>query len=186
MIHEDWLQTVAEVSVALAGFSSLAAGMRRRDYRTSAINRTRLLTIVETSLSALFFSVLPVLFHGLGMGERTSYRVSAVLFLLGFVPLCTRGFRRFQAAAGTSSALRSSRLGLITLFAGLSTCVAGILCALDVLTASPSTLYLIALYGTLLIGAVNFTGFAASLVELVEHESSDESNASDEADAAGE
>src|SRR5262245_6354802 len=67
--HEDWLQTLAEVAVALAGFSGLLAGIRQRSERHSRINITRLRTIVETSLSVLAFSLLPTLLSGLGVSE---------------------------------------------------------------------------------------------------------------------
>ena len=60
MTHEDWLRTLAEVAVALAGFSGLLAGIRQRNQRESQINLTRLKTIVETSLSVLAFCLMPV------------------------------------------------------------------------------------------------------------------------------
>ncbi len=41
MAHENWLQTLAEVAVALAGFSGLLAGIRLRSERQSRINVTR-------------------------------------------------------------------------------------------------------------------------------------------------
>ncbi|MDP6980783.1 MAG: hypothetical protein QF570_19645 [Myxococcota bacterium] len=58
MSHEDWLQVAAEVSIALAGFSGLAAGLRERGGPRTKVNQSRLHTIVETSLSTLYLMSL--------------------------------------------------------------------------------------------------------------------------------
>jgi len=157
--HEDWLQTLAEVAVALAGFSGLLAGIRQRSQRESRINITRLRTIVETSLSVLAFSLLPALLNGLGLSEIGAFRISAVSFLAGFMPLTVRGFRRFRVAHG-GSALSSSPLLGATYLVSVAALVAGVGCAVGLPRSAVPTLYLIALASTLAIGALNFLGFA--------------------------
>ena len=157
--HEDWLQTLAEVAVALAGFSGLLAGIRQRSQRESRISITRLRTIVETSLSVLAFSLLPALLNGLGISEVGAFRISAVSFLAGFIPLTVRGFHRFRVAHG-GPAMSSSPLLGATYLVSVTALVAGVACAVGLPRSAVPTLYLVALAGTLAIGALNFLGFA--------------------------
>ncbi len=171
MGHEDWLQVTAEVSIAFAGFSGLAAGLRDRSGRRTKINQSRLLTIVETSLSALLFCLVPVVLHGFGMSEGSAYRLSAFLFLCGFVPTCWRGFRRYLEAAGESVVDGDGRLGLYSIAGALTSLVAGVLCAVGIPGHALSTLYLLALAGTLVIGAINFAGFVSTLADVEADES---------------
>jgi hypothetical protein len=157
--HGDWLRTFAEVAVALAGFAGLLAGIRQRSKRESRINITRLRTIVETSLSVLAFSLLPTLLNGLGVTEFGAFRISAVLFLAGFIPLTVKGFHRFRVASGASALRLSPLLGGTYLVSAMAL-VAGLGCALGVPTFAVPTLYLVSLAATLAIGAFNFLGFA--------------------------
>jgi len=158
--HENWLQTLAEVAVALAGFSGLLAGIRQRSERQSRINVTRLRTIVETSLSVLAFSLLPAILNGLGVSEVGAFRISAVSFLAGFIPLTINGLHRFRVASG-GSALSSSPLLFGTYLASATTLVAAVGCSVGLPGSAVPTLYLVALAGTLAIGALNFLGFAS-------------------------
>jgi hypothetical protein len=160
MTHENWLQTLAQVAVSLAGFSGLLAGIRQRSQRESQINVTRVKTIVETSLSALAFCLVPVLLHGLGVGELEAFRISAMAFLAGFIPLTAMGFRRFRLAAGTSVIQQVGWLGVATYLVSAAALVAGVTCAAGLPRSAVPTLYLIAMSGTLAIGALNFLGFA--------------------------
>jgi hypothetical protein len=167
MAYEDWLQTLAQVAVTLAGFSGLLAGIRQRTQRESQINVTRFKTIVETSLSVLAFCVVPVLLHGLGVGELGAFRISAVAFLAGSIPLTAMGFRRFRFAAGASVMQEGVKLGAATYLVSIAGLVSGLACVAGFPRGAVPTLYLIALTGTLAIGALNFLGFA------VEYTSSD-------------
>jgi hypothetical protein len=160
MAHENWLQTLAEVAVALAGFSGLLAGIRQRSQRESQINVTRLKTIVETSLSVLMFCLFPVFLNGFGVGELGAFRISAIVFLAGFIPFTFMGFRRFRLAAGTSVIQETGPLGGATYLASGAALVAGVACAAGFPTSAVPTLYLIALTSTLAIGTLNFLGFA--------------------------
>src|SRR6185436_19860042 len=159
MAHEDWLRTLAEVAVALAGFSGLLARIGQRNQRESQINLTRLKTIVETSLSVLAFCLMPVFLNGLGVGELGAFRISAIVFLAGFIPLTAMGFRRFRLATGTSVIREAGPLGGATYLVSGAALIAAVACAAGFPTSAVPTLYLIALTGTLAIGALNFLGF---------------------------
>jgi hypothetical protein len=155
--HEGWLQTLAQVAVALAGFSGLLAGMRYRTEQESRINATRLRTIIETSLPIVALSLLPTLLNGLGVGEIAAFRISALVFLAGLIPLGTRGFVRFRAAARVS---RPTLLISGTYVAMAISLLSAVACVLGLASAIVPTLYLTALASALAIGAFNFVGFA--------------------------
>jgi hypothetical protein len=159
--HEGWLQTLAEVAVALAGFSGLLAGVRHRSEQESRINVTRLRTIIETSLPIVALSLLPTLLNGLGLGEIAAFRISALVFLAGLIPLGTRGFLRFRAASGISG--RPSLLMSGTYLASAISLVSAVACAFGLGSSIVPTLYLMALASALAIGAFNFVGFAVGL-----------------------
>ena len=160
MTHEDWLQTLAEIAVALAGFSGLLAGIRQRSQRESKINITRLRTIVETSLSVLAFCLIPIFLNGLGVSEIGAFRVSAIAFLAGFIPFTALGFRRFRLAAGAPVIRVSGPLGGATYLVSAAALLSGVACAVGLSTSAVPTLYLITLTATLAIGALDFLAFA--------------------------
>ena len=157
MTHEGWLQTLAQVAVALAGFSGLLAGVRHRSEQESRINVTRVRTIIETSLPILALSLLPTLLHGLGASEIAAFRISAVVFLTGLIPLGIRGFLRFRAASGGS---RPNLLMSGTYVTTTISFVSAVACVLGLGNGIVPTLYLTALAGALAIGVFNFVGFA--------------------------
>jgi hypothetical protein len=158
--HEGWLQTLAEVAVALAGFTGLLAGVRGRSEQESRINITRVRTIVETSLPIMALSLLPTLLSGLGLGETLAFRISALLYLAGLIPLSLRGFRRFRTASGRG---RPTLLMSGTWLALAISLLSAVVCALGIASSIVPTLYLTALAGGLAIGVFNFVGFAVGL-----------------------
>ena len=166
MIHEDWLQTLAEIAVTLAGFSGLLSGIRQRTARESRVNSTRLRTIVETSFSVLAFCLIPVFLTGLGLPENAAFRIAALAFLFGFIPSTTRGFKRFMNAAGPDRGELSSNLTRITIAVSAIALLSNVACIAGLPPASVPTVYLITLAGTLAIGAINFLGFAIGLAQL--------------------
>ena len=69
MPGSEYLLTCAEVAVALAGFSALVVAIMDRGSReNAAFSRGLVASLVERSLFALFFSLVPVLLGGLGVG----------------------------------------------------------------------------------------------------------------------
>jgi O-antigen/teichoic acid export membrane protein len=166
MIHEDWLQTLAEIAVTLAGFSGLLSGIRQRTERESRVNSTRLRTIVETSFSVLAFCLIPVFLAGLGLAENAAYRIAALAFLVGFVPSTLRGFRRFLQASGAEHVAMTKGLTRLTVAVSATALLSGVACVVGLPSDRVPTFYLISLTGTLSIGAINFLGFAIGLAQL--------------------
>ena len=63
MIEESILIVIAEISVALAGFSGVAAAFGRRQERTwSDDERSKLANLLNHSGIALFASLIPLIF----------------------------------------------------------------------------------------------------------------------------
>ena len=92
MEAEGSLQTLAEVSVALAGFSSLLVVLRRGPAGAlSEGEGTDLFVVVGGNLLVLVYSLLPLSLHYLGASESSTWRIASALLaaalLLGYVAI---------------------------------------------------------------------------------------------------
>lgn len=99
----DALFTVAEVGIALAGFSGVVAILGRRGAgEWSAPDWLRLAMLLSFSFGAVGFSLLPTLLLGLGVGEASAWALSSLLlalFLLTAYVLVTRRLAQLGDAA---------------------------------------------------------------------------------------
>jgi hypothetical protein len=92
METEGSLQTLAEVSVALAGFSSLLVVLRRGPAGAlSEGEGTDLFVVVGGNLLVLMYSLLPLSLHHLGASEPFTWRIASALLaaalLAGYVAI---------------------------------------------------------------------------------------------------
>lgn len=77
MEESETLRTLAEVAVALTGFTGIVAVLgRRAGGEWSPLELLRLRMLLETSLGVLFLSLLPVLLLTLRPSQETLWRVS--------------------------------------------------------------------------------------------------------------
>jgi hypothetical protein len=77
---ESSLQTLAEVSVALAGFASLLVVLRRGSAaEVSQGEGADLFVVVGGNLLVLVFSLLPLALYQLGVSETSTFRFASVL-----------------------------------------------------------------------------------------------------------
>ena len=85
---EGSLQTLAEISVALAGFASLLVVLQRRTEPLEQGGGTDLFVVVGGNLTVLVFALLPLPLVQMGMAEATTWRVTgavlAIVTLLGY------------------------------------------------------------------------------------------------------
>ena len=89
------LDTIAEVSVTLAGFSGLAAAFRTRPMRDWAEwERIWFWYIVTWSLGSLLFSLLPGVLGSLGVGPPVGWTLCAVFLALFITAAVGLGARR--------------------------------------------------------------------------------------------
>jgi len=86
MEHADLLQTIAQISIAFAGFAGVVAAFSKfRLDPEAAIFRIRLMVVV--ALVTLLFSLFPLLPPNFGLSESDSWRISAFLFSLTIISI---------------------------------------------------------------------------------------------------
>jgi hypothetical protein len=81
----DVLFTIAELAVALAGFSGVVVGLRGRAGGLSPQDRFGMVHILSSSGAAMLFSMLPFALHAAGLEEATAWRATTLalgLFVL--------------------------------------------------------------------------------------------------------
>jgi hypothetical protein len=76
----DLLILLADLSVALAGFSGVVVALQRRIEEFDQLAFLRLWRLIETSLASALFSVLPLLLSHLGIAASDLWRVSSGVF----------------------------------------------------------------------------------------------------------
>jgi len=82
MQYEAILLTLAEVSIAFAGFSGVVIVLGRRPDSPNA-NAMRTLGMVMGALQAVVYSVLPLLFFESGLAPETSWRWACAVYGVG-------------------------------------------------------------------------------------------------------
>lgn len=82
----DVLLTLAEISIAFAGFASVVAIFQKETEDDRAFDLFRFWTMLEFSLATLAFALLPFPLHFLGLSESTIWGIgsaSVILFIAG-------------------------------------------------------------------------------------------------------
>jgi hypothetical protein len=102
--YGNWLSTITQVAVALTGFTGVVAVLGHRDHGAwTPEERLQLRTLVETSLTALFASLAPiVIFIALGsepVAWRGANAVIGVLHLLNLSAFLWRAKRARPTAS---------------------------------------------------------------------------------------
>ena len=83
MEENETLRTLAEVAVALTGFTGIVAVLgRRAGGEWTPLELLRLRMLLETSLAVLFMSLLPIAFQEVSRSEETLWRISNSLQVL--------------------------------------------------------------------------------------------------------
>lgn len=104
MTGAEPLLTAAEVGVAFAGFASVVTVFRRReDGDWSAPDAIRFQLMITSSLSAVFFALLPFAFELFGAQERSTWSACSALLALFVGALLVPTSRRASALASTGA-----------------------------------------------------------------------------------
>ena len=74
LTQENALIVIAEIAIALAGFSSIVIALRRGMDLITSFAYIRLWRLLETSLATLLFALVPFALHYLGVGESELWR----------------------------------------------------------------------------------------------------------------
>ena len=96
------LTTIAEIGIALAGFSGLVVVLRKKSGALNEIEKYRMSVLLTTAFGAMFLALLPAALQQLGLADDILWRTSSAFlttfsfaFVLGWV-LSSRRF--FQVA----------------------------------------------------------------------------------------
>lgn len=154
---------IAQMSVAFAGFGSLASRLgQSQGGDDSKIDAMRLALMLSASLSATLLGLLPATLASLIVDERLALRISAAVGLvamLSYAPISIRRARKIRHAHGFSKggtiASSASSLLAFTAFA---------LCFLDLPAGRTGALYLLGLMGLLGSSVVMFSRLIASML----------------------
>jgi len=154
---------ISQMSVAFAGFGSLASRLGQRPGGDDAkVDATRLGLMLSASLSATLLGLLPATLSSFVLDEQFGVRTSAVVGLvamLSYAPINIRRARKIRHTHGFSKGgtLASAACSLVS-FAAFS------LCSLGIPAGRTEALYLLALMGLLGSSVVMFSRLIASML----------------------
>ena len=98
MDPQELLTTIAEIGIALAGFSGLVVVLRKSDGPLNAIEKYRMSVLLATAFGAMFLALLPGILQRLGLSGDDLWMVSSgflVAFSFIFVLTWVLSSRRF-------------------------------------------------------------------------------------------
>ncbi len=98
----SWLQTLAEVAIAVAGFSAVVTAFNRDSARMAPIMADRLFTIVSISLVVALFAIVPGILQGFGLGPSEAFRVAGLASLVVQLLLFTAIVRAYRSIEGSA------------------------------------------------------------------------------------
>ena len=172
MLLSETLSLVAELAIALAGFASIVAVLGRGHGRDNvAMDAARVGGMLEYSLLAAAFALLPaVLFHA-GLSENSTWRLCSALFGVSNIIYLTTVLRRlsriraYPLGRGHGFFNPSSASWLALGLALQIPAVALLFAAAAGWLARPEAAYLWALYVYLCMSALLFLRLVRSLLE---------------------
>lgn len=94
----DSLTTIAEIGIALAGFSGLVVVLRKNTGALNEIEKYRMSVLLATAFGAMFLALLPSVLQQLGFADELLWRTSSgflTTFSLAFVFGWVSSSRRF-------------------------------------------------------------------------------------------
>jgi hypothetical protein len=101
MEGSDVLQTIAEVAIALAGFTGIVAALRGQTVESlSSFALFRFLVLLIASLVALGLALLPFLFHYHGVPPPVTWSACSAVVAVIMVPLTIHDTRAYRDYSG--------------------------------------------------------------------------------------
>jgi len=156
----DILQTVAEIAIALTGFTGIVAALGwRRDSPWSRFDLARFRTLLISSLAASLFSLLPFLFFHSGVSSDAVWSVGSGLIALYMAVVTFFDARSLRAVTDMSSVDRA----LVPTFAVLGLAVWGAQIA-NIIFVHEFAPYLGALLWFILLASLTFVRLLLSVV----------------------
>ncbi len=117
MAYENALSTLAEVAIAIAGFSGIVAVFGRRSSgHWSPAERDRLIGLLVMSFTALLFCVVPFVLLSIPVSESTCWRSLSLLLAISRIGSIRVVLRNALGALGTPRSEREVSLVLSGIF----------------------------------------------------------------------
>ena len=160
MIDKDILFTLAELAVALAGFSAIIGVLSSRvDLADLKINALRLQVMLETCFMVAAAALIPVLLDKFEISHSALWRIASAAFLCIAIPF------EFVARNRTKNLpkMTLSKFNVNTVNWALSLGADLLLVAIliNAVGSSADALYLVALFSQLTLAGILFVQFAA-------------------------
>jgi hypothetical protein len=150
MPYADELRTLAEVAVALAGFSGIVVALEDRfSPNQPRPNRARLRELLLASLGVVFFGLMPAILGGAAVDDEWGYRASQLLLAAYQLLLISL----FSRSTGFTSLSRAEWLALPF---GLSVVFLQFATVLGFLARQLHVVYFLALVCLLFVATLNF------------------------------
>jgi len=122
LAQESALTVVAEVAIALAGFSSIVIALRGGIDAVTSFAYIRLWRLLETSLAAVLFALIPLALHYAGVPEPTLWRIASgglCVYIFGAqVYMFIRWWAQWRSPAipwGFNAPVLACQLGVVVL-----------------------------------------------------------------------
>jgi hypothetical protein len=151
-----FLQTVAQVSVAIAGFAALISAFRGQDRQWDRREITGRNTILEMSLAAAFFALIPFPIESVLVELRLVgvWRICSAGLLIFLILWNIFSYRRIASTAG----LQSYNSAINQVFAVILV-VVNIFLALNIIFWGTASVYMFGLIWMLLVSGTQFMLF---------------------------
>ena len=161
MLETDLLFLIAEISVALAGFSAVIGVLGSRpsasDIRVDAL---RLQVMLESCLVVAAASIVPVLLSYFEVNAGTEWRLASAAFLLVQLPMEIVGFRRTRNMPDMKLSKFNENTINWCLSLGADLVMLGVL--LELVGNQASAYYMLGVFSLLVMSGLLFIQFAAS------------------------
>jgi hypothetical protein len=155
----ETLQTLAEIAIALAGFTGIVAVLGRRVRGEWApLEWARLRDLLLASLGVVFFAFIPQLLHSVIPEIPTVWRISSGLFALYHLTIMSLFFRRSGIPSELLRAPSSTPSLVAFIFTPPAVCVllAQFAVAFGFVPSAAYFVYFLALLWLLFIGSLQF------------------------------
>ena len=121
MEAEGILTTLAEVAIAIAGFSGIVVALQNRTVDWSETDKLRFSALLQVSFESVFFSFVPIVLYLMHPSEPFVWRWSSGLWLVYIA--CTAAYRvpQFPRVSAPGSDTSKAVVGFV--FSGLCTSV---------------------------------------------------------------
>jgi len=160
MIDSDFLFVLAELAVALAGFSAIIGVLSsRRESKELKVNALRLQVMLETCFMVAAVALVPIILDKFGVNNSFLWRIASAAFLCIAIPFEIVARNRTKHLPN----MTLTKINVNTINWALSIAADLILVAIlfDLVGSWPDAFYIVAIFAQLTLAGILFVQFAA-------------------------